>query len=185
VTLLKGVEDTSNSSVFTGSGNNIYGRSYYSIKVNWSIPAYGLTADTWQNSPNITDLVQYIVNKDTWVAGNYIGFAIWGETSGNSATEGIYDYNDDSTFAPKLYVQWTSSANKGIISAVIGSTPFYTNKSSNPFTFNLNQNQCQNVTWWVNATGSTGNTHTFFAYANKTSNMNINNKTSNVNITII
>ena len=45
-------------------------------------------------------------------------------------------------------------------------TPFYTT-NANPRYIDLEQNQCQNITWAVNATGSLGN-YIFYGYANKT-----------------
>ena len=40
------------------------------------------------------------------------------------------------------------------------------------------------VTFFVNATGDLGSNHTFFVYANKTSNPSISNMTSKWNVTI-
>lgn len=77
-----------------------------------------------------------------------------------------------------------SSTKDGLVSTTPGSTPFYTT-NSNPQTINLNQSQCQNVTWSVNATGDLNTTHTFFAYANISSNQSINDQTNTINITIV
>lgn len=76
-----------------------------------------------------------------------------------------------------------SSQTKGLVSTSVGATPFYTN-SSNPNSISLGANQCQNVTWWVNATGNENSSHIFFAYANKTSDMGQSARTSNLNVTI-
>ena len=78
----------------------------------------------------------------------------------------------------------SSSSSKGLISTVAGTTPFYTNATTNPWTINLNQSQCRNLTWYVNATGSSGANYTFFAYANKTSDLSIGNITDSWNVTI-
>lgn len=64
-------------------------------------------------------------------------------------------------------------------------TPFWVN-SSNPVNISLNQGECENVTWWVNATGDISSTnYTFFAFANLTSDMSISNVTDEINITIV
>ena len=78
----------------------------------------------------------------------------------------------------------TQEPKGGLISTQIGKTPFYTNVT-NPINITLNKDQCQNVTWWVNATGMKGAMYEFFAYANLTANMAISNQTSKVNITIV
>ena len=76
-----------------------------------------------------------------------------------------------------------NESGKGLISTTLGTTPFYTT-SQNPTTISLNQNECQNVSWLVNATGVLDSAHTFFAYANLTSNLSISNMTNTIDITI-
>gem|GEM_PF-6809682 len=72
----------------------------------------------------------------------------------------------------------------GIIPKSPGSTPFYTIEN-NPYSVTLNKGQSSIVTWHVNATGYEGTTHTFFAYANKTSAMSYSNRTSDWTVDII
>ena len=79
----------------------------------------------------------------------------------------------------------SSSFNESIIiSTTNATTPFYT-IDQNPRNITLNQNECANVTWRVNATGNVGANYTFFVYANKTANMSISNITGNWNVTIL
>ena len=85
-----------------------------------------------------------------------------------------------STLKPYLNVTYRL---KNLISTTIGETPFYT-ITANPHYIDLEQNQCQNVTWAVNATGSLGN-YIFFGYSNKTANNNINALTDLVDVTIV
>lgn len=77
-----------------------------------------------------------------------------------------------------------SSNAKGTVSNSTGATPFYVN-STNPRQITLSTSECQNVTWYMNATGTSGAAYTFFAYANLTSNLSISNKTSTINLTIV
>jgi hypothetical protein len=72
----------------------------------------------------------------------------------------------------------------GLVNTTTGGIPFYTNMS-NPQNITLAKDDCIEVTWWVNATGTIGTNHTFYAYANITSTPNINNITPTLNITII
>ena len=62
---------------------------------------------------------------------------------------------------------------------------FYTN-GTNPETINLNAGECQSVTWWVNATGTLDTAYEFYAYANMTAGVIINNSaiTNTINVTI-
>ncbi len=82
-------------------------------------------------------------------------------------------------------INYESEPDKTIISTDSSVTPFWTNASSNPLTINLTENQSEIVTFYVNSTGSIGNSYLFFAYANKTSDTRHSAVTGNVNITII
>lgn len=73
----------------------------------------------------------------------------------------------------------------GLVSTTPGDTPFYVTNSTNPRTITLSENECQNVTFWVNATGAVNLSHEFFGYANRTQQINLSAITSIWNITII
>jgi len=91
----------------------------------------------------------------------------------------------DSTRAPLLNITYSNSTSNstpksGLIPYGSGK-PFYTN-TSNPYNIDLDKDECNHVVWYVNATGI--GTHTFFAFANKTSDMTINDVTGTVDINI-
>jgi len=79
---------------------------------------------------------------------------------------------------------------KGLVSTVVGATPFYTNRS-NPQTganvsclYNMVGGSACNVTWFVNATGLAGTSWSFFAYANSTVNATIVREPTTQNVSI-
>jgi cysteine-rich repeat protein len=79
---------------------------------------------------------------------------------------------------------------KGLVSTVVGATPFYTNRS-NPQTganvsclYNMVGNTSCNVTWYVNATGTAGTSWNFFAYAVSTVNSTVAREGTTQNISI-
>ena len=78
------------------------------------------------------------------------------------------------SFGVANYTFSINFSKSGAINTTAGATPFWTNKSSNPYTINLTDGEWELVTFWVNATGAANSTHEFFAYANLTSNMDIN-----------
>ncbi|MBT3324403.1 hypothetical protein HN681_03140 [archaeon] len=88
-----------------------------------------------------------------------------------------YSDNDDVNFTV------VESTKSGTISMVEGDTPFYTN-ITNPYNLSLTLGESQVITWWVNSTGDIGIEHSFFIYANKTSDMSISNISSKWNVTI-
>jgi hypothetical protein len=67
------VENVDNAAAFTcSSGNDIHGRSYWSTTVDWLIPSDGLPSGQYSSSPDITSLIQQIVNRSGWSSGNYL-----------------------------------------------------------------------------------------------------------------
>ena len=173
-------------------------RSWTEGTITWSNRPQQLGVYPWANgtilkSINInsqTTGTTFIWNvTSSWTEtqiNNYknITFILTPDTSG--------DWNDIINFAskecgtvayrPYLNITYSINNQKGIIPNQAGSTPFYTN-ITNPYNLSLNQNECRNITWFVNATG-TGN-YTFFAYVNKTSDQSISNITNKINISII
>jgi len=71
------------------------------------------------------------------------------------------------------------------ISTIIGTTPLYTNSTTNPKTINLATGESQLVTFYVNATGNIDSINEVFAQANITSNMSIGNTGVHYNLTIV
>lgn len=115
--------------------------------------------------------------------GYYDGYGGGGGGSYNNGTNqnntaGINNKNG------YVVITYTGGSKGGDISTTAGTTPFYTN-SSNPQTINLNNSQNQIVSWDINATGTINTTYTFFVYANKTSDLSINNLSSTFNVTIV
>lgn len=101
------------------------------------------------------------------------------------------DYTLIFDFTNEFFAGESAGGGKGgLINTTAGATPFYTSKSSNPYTINLNASQSQTVTFQVNATGDYQNstynaTYEFFAYANLTSDLSIGNITDYWNVTIV
>jgi hypothetical protein len=85
---------------------------------------------------------------------------------------------------PTLIISNETTTGKGLVSTKVGDIPFYTN-GSNPRTVNLTEGESEEVVYYVFASGSENTTHTFYAYANLTSNMSINNITDTWEVTII
>ncbi|MBT6762335.1 hypothetical protein HOA92_04795 [archaeon] len=107
-----------------------------------------------------------------------------GVGNGNGETDG--DYCEESTYGENEGINITLSptSKSGLVSTVIGDTPFYTN-SSNPQNVSLDEGESTTITWTVNATGNIDSVHEFFVYANMTSDQSIQNESAHWNITIV
>jgi len=81
----------------------------------------------------------------------------------NKSTIGIYSKEHPSVGGrPVLNISYVP--HKGNVETTIGATPFYT-IDSNPITLNLAKDECQDITWRVNATGDVNTSHIFFVYS--------------------
>ena len=89
------------------------------------------------------------------------------------------------SYRPRLVITYEAPIIKeGLISTIKGFSPFYTNES-NPRRISLNESQSKIITAWVNATGEVGTNHTFFVYANITSNPEFSNISEKWNVSIV
>lgn len=165
---------------YTWDEANITFNNQPNASVNWT-PEYSISQTDsigWWNYTVYSAVKQDYNNG----SNNNVSFLLrdWLEDyQGDSNPEITFaskEYLADATKRPYLNITYSEGeAEKGLIYITTGATPFYTN-GTNPTNISLNQNQCQNITWWVNATGDINNSYTFFAYVNKTSNMGISNK---------
>ena len=97
-------ELTSNSTSFATTVNNISGRTKSASSVAWqNILAWQLINESSdkQKTPNISTLVQEIVNLSDWQSGNSMSFLVEG-----SGRRVVYSFEGSSSKAPLLYVEW-------------------------------------------------------------------------------
>ena len=91
-----------NAPSFTNSTGNISGRVRTTAQVPWNnIPAWTALNVKWQ-TPNISSIIQEIVNRPGWASGNAIVLVIGG--TGRRTAE---SYNGEQPAAPKLVITYT------------------------------------------------------------------------------
>lgn len=99
------VEDADNPVTFSGVSGNISSRPVSTEAVEWgNIPVWPIVgaATEDQRTPDLSTLVQSIVNRDAWVAGNAISFIITG--TGERVAE---SYDGVPSSAAVLVVEYT------------------------------------------------------------------------------
>jgi len=95
-------EDIDNANVFSGSDYNISNRTLTSASVAWNnIPAWNTVGQSGadQQTPDITTIVQEIVNRGGWSSGNALAFVFSG--SGERTAEA---YDGSASEAPVLTI---------------------------------------------------------------------------------
>lgn len=82
--------------------------------VNWDKPV-AWKAGTWYNSPDITALIQEIVNQPSWVSGNAMTVLHKNRKTSGSEADIVYDlYAQGSAYAPKLVITYSIDNNRNI-----------------------------------------------------------------------
>ena len=97
-------EDADNTPTYTTALNNISSRATTSTSVGW-VPAPWQTvgaAGEAQRTPNLTALVQAVVNRTGWAQGNAVAFQL----SGSGMRKAVA-FEGGAGFAPLLHVEYT------------------------------------------------------------------------------
>jgi hypothetical protein len=171
------------------TGDNLIG-GYF---VNYSKPTGSLNTSLWQikDSNGVSYVVNLTLPEQCWVQEplqlksyihmSAVSWFCWNSTNWTDLRQngGIYYIYEEA-----MWWEIEESSKSGLISTTPGATPFYTNATTNPWNISLNKDESQLIVFWVNATGTLDTTHEFFVYANKTSDLSINDITSKWNVTI-
>jgi len=97
-------EDNAHASEFLPSYNNISDRQKTPLSVNWNnVPNWDNVGDSGvaQKTPNLKNIVQYMVNKPDWNIESPLTFIIEGEGYRVSET-----FDSDPSLTPVLYIQY-------------------------------------------------------------------------------
>ncbi|WP_206053774.1 PKD domain-containing protein [Nocardioides iriomotensis] len=100
-------ENADNTPTYTTATNNVTGRATTAASVAWSPPDWPTVgaAAAAQRTPNLASLVQAVVNRTGWAAGNAMAFQVSG--TGRRTAEA---FEGGATFAPLLHVEYSGGA---------------------------------------------------------------------------
>ena len=111
-TLVFRIQAANNANAFTSSNSNLSGRSTSSSSVSWS-PASWTDGQTY-TSPDLSGLIQAVVNRSGWASGNSVVLLVSASGSNsNKRAARTYDYNGNSSQAPSLSVSYSSGGTSG------------------------------------------------------------------------
>lgn len=95
-----------NATAFTTASNNISSRTRTTASVAWtSIPSW--TLNTNYNTPDLSALVQEVVDRSGWASGNSLAIITQAVLTGEREA---YTWDDVTSYAPLLYVEYTPFA---------------------------------------------------------------------------
>lgn len=98
-------EDTDNPNTYNSSNNNMSGRTPTTANQSWTF-SYWSAADLTYKSPDITSVVQEVIDRSGWTSGNDINI-ITTQTSGNRVAR---SYNNSASDAPKLIIKYSDAS---------------------------------------------------------------------------
>ncbi len=98
-------QNADHAALFTTSSGNISSREKTVSSVNWSPQAWSSVGQKF-NTPDLTDVVQEVVDRSGWNVGNNMVFVLTG--TGKRTAE---SYNGSPANAPLLHVTYESTAN--------------------------------------------------------------------------
>jgi hypothetical protein len=100
-------EAADNPATFTSSSRNVSNRARTTASVSWSPPAWNTTgaAGLQQRTPDLSGIIQEIVGRSGWSAGNSLALIITGDTTNKNNSRIAESYNGDAGGAPLLHVE--------------------------------------------------------------------------------
>ena len=102
------IQAANNANTFTSSNGNLSGRNTSSSLVTWSPGSW--TDEQTYTSPDLSGLVQEVVNRSGWTSGNSLVLLVSASNSNKRAAR-TYDYNGNSSQAPSLSVSYSNGGN--------------------------------------------------------------------------
>lgn len=122
-------EDVDNPDDFATT-QDISNRTQTTATVTWNATGVVTTGAGFYSSPSLVDIVQEIIDRGTWTSGNAI--AVLGDNSnprGDGGDGRVRTYEDDTTHAAKIHIEYTGSNIAPTVSLNIPDlTQFNTNK---------------------------------------------------------
>ncbi len=100
-------ENSDNSAAYPNSRGNISGRTKTIATTRWTI------SDSWKSdftyrSPELKTLIQEVLNRSSWTAGNSLSLLAYGNTTAANRT--IYSFDGSGARAPKLVIKVANPA---------------------------------------------------------------------------
>jgi hypothetical protein len=101
--------DVDNAATLTTAANNISGRTPTTATVNWSSADLGAGSGTDHNTSSLVTIIQEIVDRPGWSAGN--GLMLIMQGSANAARDlnfRFFEHADGAAGAPRLHIEYTN-----------------------------------------------------------------------------
>ena len=109
-TLTIKAEDVNTAATFSSTNNNISSRVTTTASTSWTPEAWNVAdaAGADQRTPDISNVIQEIVNRNGWASGNNLAIIVEG-----SGRRRSWSYDGKSSAAPLLHIEYTENSGGG------------------------------------------------------------------------
>ncbi|MDN4503876.1 PilC/PilY family type IV pilus protein [Alteromonadaceae bacterium BrNp21-10] len=108
-------ELTGNGSQFTAAANNMSGRSKTVTRIDWNTDNDWPSTNEQFNTPDISAILQEIVNRSDWCGGNALNLIIEGTGLSGGATRYIKSYDEGQGLGAELVVAYDKASATGCV----------------------------------------------------------------------
>lgn len=161
-----GIYDVDNAPVFDATHTHPLSShaTVWSTTLNWT--GFNLATTTSQTTPDLSALIQHVIDRPGWQPGNYIGVVIDGSmaTSGNAYA--VYSISHATGTPMELNVQWTAPPNITSLNYPSNGASVSYGQVNFNFTAVNDEDPIANCTLLGNFTGSWAANQTIYNVAN-------------------
>lgn len=108
-------ELSGNASEFSNSANNLSSRTKTASSVLWNSDNNWPVSNETISSPDITSVLQEIVNQDTWCGGNALSLLVEGVGTSTGSARQSRSYNEGSGLSPQLVITYDDTTATGCV----------------------------------------------------------------------
>jgi hypothetical protein len=138
-------QNSDNPETFMDNSWDISSRPLTTSGINWAPQGWYVVDEsgTSQRTPDLSSIIQEIVDRSAWVNGNSIAFVV----SGTGKSRTAYSYDGESTKAPLLHIEYSfvgvDDLNKSF------ETSFSPNPASSFFNLKMNPENNKNIVFKI------------------------------------
>ncbi|KAJ9458308.1 Tyrosinase [Diplonema papillatum] len=120
----------------SSSNSDPWGEKYpaartYNTELDWDVTEQWFAGVVY-STPDLTELIQEIVNKPDWAAGNYVGMVIRPRGDANCGWRKVHASDNKDAGAPHIHVEWEICDVEGTDAPATGAPPTSAPDGSNP-----------------------------------------------------
>ena len=103
-------EDVDDATAFAGTSGNLTSRTLTTAAVDWDVSS-SWTQDNFYSSPNISSVIQEVVDRGSWATDNAINILIKDDGSTDGNNRNVNSFDQDPTKAAKLDITYRTRTN--------------------------------------------------------------------------